>query len=254
MENCRPVMAGILNLLPALKGEPNCVKNLITFDNDVDENALAEAINRTVEVFPLIGKKIKGRDGVYYYVDNNLPFVISKSLQEIKTSSAEGNFHSMTFSYEKNKLCILMDHIFFDGSGMKNVIETLLYFYFCIVDGKNYEVPAGVNTKFSYGLTVEPFTKKFETDDAPIFDNDSDVEIFKFPELDTTQDLLKATEWITITVDSNEFMNYVKSVGGTPLTSLTNIFFTVFQKNHPENDKTLKNLTSVRLSGAVEKS
>lgn len=157
----------------------------------------------------------------------------------------------MTFSYEENNLCILMDHIFFDGVGMKMVLETLFYFYFCIVDGKNYEVPAGVHTKFSEGLTAEPFSKKFETDAAPIFDNDSAVEIFKFPELDTTQDLLKVTELLTISADSGEFMHYTKSVGGTPLTSFTNIFFTVFQKSHPENKKMLKNLTSVSLRGVA---
>ena len=252
MENCRPVFSGIFNLLPALKGDPVTFKTIITFDQDVDENALATALNRTVEIFPLIGKKIEERDGVYYYVDNNLPFVISKGMKEIKPSLAEGNFHSMTFTYEKNKLCILVNHVFFDGAGFRTVFETLFYFYFCIVDGKNYEVPAGVHTKFSEGIIAEPFAKKFETDDAPIFDNDSDVEIFKFPELDTTQDLLKATEFITVSVDSKEFMHYVKSVGGTPMTSVINLFFTVFQKSHPENDKTLKNLTSARLSEVLE--
>ena len=81
MENYRPLEAGIPNLLPALKGKPNNVKRLITLDEDVNVSALEEAINRTVKIFPLIGKKIEGRDGVYYYADNPLPFVISKGLK-----------------------------------------------------------------------------------------------------------------------------------------------------------------------------
>ena len=252
MENYRPVEAGIPNLAPALKGEPNSVKRLITFDKDVDESALEEAINRTVKTFPLIGKKIVGRDGVYYYADNPLPFVISKGLKEVKTFLPEGNFHSMTFSYEKNQLCILMDHIFFDGTGIKTVLETFFYHYFCIVDKKIYEVPKGVFVENFEGLTAEPFPKKFETDDSPFFANDSDVDFFRFPELDTSQDLLKATELITISADSAEFMHYVKSVGGTPLSAMTNLFFTIFQKSHPENKKMLKNLTSVSLRGISE--
>ena len=101
-------------------------------DEDVNVSALEEAINRTVKTFPLIGKKIEGRDGVYYYADNPLPFVISEGLKEVKTFLPEGNFHSITFSYEKNKLCILMDHILFDGTGMKNVLETLFYHSFAL--------------------------------------------------------------------------------------------------------------------------
>ena len=252
MENYRPVEAGIPNLAPALKGEPISVKRLITFDEDIDESALEAAINRTVKTFPLIGKKIVGRDGIYYYEDNPLPFVISKGLKEVKTFLPEGNFHSMTFSYEKNQLCILMDHIFFDGTGIKTVLETLFYHYFCIVDKKVYEVPKGVFVENLEELTAEPFPKKFETDDSPFFTNDSDVDFFKFPELDTSQDLLKATELITISADSADFMRYVKSVGGTPLSSMVNLFFTVFQKAHPENKKMLKNLTTASIRGISE--
>lgn len=253
MENCRPVEAGIFNILPALKGKPNAVKRLITLDEDVNVSALEEAINRTVKVFPLIGKKIEGRDGVYYYADNPLPFVISEGLKEVKTLLPEGNFHSMTFSYEKNKLCILMDHIFFDGTGIKDVLETLFYHYFCIIDKKIYEVPKGVFAENVAGLIAEPFPKKFETDDSPVFDNDAySTEFFRFPELDTSQDLFKATQLMTISADSAEFMRYVKSVGGTPLSAMASLFFTIFQKAHPENDKPLKNLTSVSVRGISE--
>ena len=101
MGNYRPIESGIPNLLPALKGKPNLVKCLITLDEDINVSALEEAINRTVKTFPFIGKKFEGRDGVYYYADNPLPFVISEGLKEVKTFLPEGNFHSMTFSYEK---------------------------------------------------------------------------------------------------------------------------------------------------------
>ena len=253
MENYRLLEAGMPNLVSALKGNPVSVKRLITFDEDVNESALEEAISRTVKTFPLLGKKIEDRDGIYFYVDNNLPFVISKGLKEVQTFLPEGNFHSMTFSYENNKLCILMDHIFFDGTGIKMVLETLFYHYFCLVDKKKYDVPAGVFVDNFDGLTAEPFPQKFETDDSPIFDNNAGTtDFFKFPELDTSQDLLKATELITVSADSAEFMRYVKIVGGTPLSALASLFFTIFQKAHPENDKPLKNLTSVSMRGITE--
>ena len=253
MENYRPVESGIFKLLPALKGDPDSVKRLITFDEDVNESALEEAIKLSVATFPLLGKKIVERDGVYFYADNPLPFVISKGLKEVKTFLPEGNFHSMTFSYEKNKLCILANHIFFDGMGIKTFLETLFYHYFCIVDNKKYDVPPGVFVDNFDGLTAEPFPQKFETDDEPFFDNDSgEHDIFKFPELDTSQALSKATELITVSADSAEFMRYVKSVGGTPLSALTTLFFTIFQKSHPDNEKILKNITSVSLRSISE--
>lgn len=256
MDNCRPVEAGILNLAPALKGDPNTVKCIFRFDQDMDASALEEAMNRTLETYPLLGKKIENRDGAYVYADNPLPFVISEGLKEIKPFLAEGNFHSMTFAYEKNELCILMDHIFFDGSGMKVVLETLFYHYFCIVDKKIYDVPAGVFVGHVDGLTDEPFTKHLETDAEPLFDNDSDErDIFKFPEVNhalSPEELIHATEFVTISAESGEFMRYAKSIGGTPLSALANLFFTVFQNSHPENDKILKNMTSVSLRGILE--
>ena len=256
MENLRPLIAGMPMLIPALQGDPNSVKRLITLDEDIDAAALEEAINRTVKVFPLIGKKIEELDGVYYYVDNPLPFVITKGLREVETFLPEGNYHSMTFAYDKNKLSILMNHMFFDGTGIKMVLETLFYHYFCIVDKKNYDVPAGVFVEPSEGLIAEPFPHKFETDDAPFFDNNSDTEdIFKFPEEDysmSKEELIKATDLITVTADSKEFMRYVKSVGGTPLSSMASLFFTIFQQSHPENKKILKTLTSVSLRGISE--
>lgn len=251
MENYRHVESGIPCLLSALKGNPISVKHLITFDEDVNESALEEAISRTVATFPLLGKKIVGLDGIYFYADNPLPFVISKGLKEVQTFLPEGNFHSMTFSYEKNKLCILMDHVFFDGTGIKMVLETLFYHYFCLIDKKKYDVPPGVFVNNFDGLTAEPFPQKFETDDEPFFDNDSgEHDIFKFPELNPSlsqEELIKATELITVSADSAEFMCYAKSVGGTPLSALTTLFFTIFQKAHPENDKSLKTLTSVSM-------
>lgn len=256
MENLRPVIAGMPMFIPSLQGAPNSVKRLITLDEDIDEKVLEEAISRTVKVFPLICKKIEEIDGVYYYADNPLPFVITKGLKEVETFLPEGNYHSMTFSYDKNKLCILMNHIFFDGTGIKMVLETLFYHYFCIVDKKNYDVPAGVFVEPSEGLIAEPFPHKFETDDAPFFDNNSDTEdFFKFPEEDyslSKEELIKATELITVTADSKEFMRYVKSVGGTPLSSMASLFFTIFQQSHPENKKILKALTSVSLRGISE--
>lgn len=256
MENYRPVESGIFKLLPALKGSPSTLKWLITFDEDVNESALEEAIRRTVATFPLLGKKIAGRDGIYFYADNPLPFVISKGLKEVQPFLPEGNFHSMTFSYEKNKLCILVDHIFFDGAGMVTVLDTFFYHYFCSVDKKKYDVPSGVFVDNFDGLTAEPFPQKFETDDEPFFDNDSgEHDIFKFPELNPSlsqDELIKATELITVSADSGQFMRYVKSVGGTPLSALTTMFFTIFQKSHPANEKILKNITSVSLRSISE--
>ena len=245
MKTYRPVESGIANLIPALQGKPNAVRRLITLDKDIDESMLQEAIRRTVAVYPLLGKKIEGQDGVYFYSDNDLPFVISQGFKEIKPSLPEGNFHSMTFAYEKNRLCILMDHIFFDGSGIKSVLETLFYFYFCLADGKDYAVPEGVNVIFSPDFTAEPFPNTFTTDDSPLFDNNAfSGEFFRFPELDAAKDLYAVTQLVTLSADSGELMGYAKSIGGTPLTCLANLFFTVFQKAHPENDKILKALTS----------
>lgn len=59
MENYRLLEAGMPNLVSALKGNPVSVKRLITFDEDVNESALEEAISRTVKTFPLLGKKLR---------------------------------------------------------------------------------------------------------------------------------------------------------------------------------------------------
>ena len=253
MEKYRPVKSGIINLVPGVQGDPVFVKEYITFKEDIDEAALREAIHRTVQSMPFIAKKIELHEGRYCYVDNPLPFVIAKGLKEVRTFLAEGNYHSLTFAYEKNKLCIVLDHVFFDGMGVKMVLETLLYHYFCVVDDKTYEVPNGVfvNDCEAQGLFDEPYRENFSVDDSPAMTYPkAEREIFSFPELQASAsqaELAKVTEFMTISVNSAEFMGYAKGVGGSPLSALTTIWFTVLQKSHPENDKLLRIVTTFSL-------
>lgn len=88
----------------------------------------------------------KSRKGQAYRdaLENNLPFVISETSEIVEPNGREGNFHTVTFCYLDKTLCIYVDHIPFDGTGFKAVLETFFYHYYCIVDKTTYDTPEGV--------------------------------------------------------------------------------------------------------------
>ena len=236
----RPVTAGMF----ARGAYPTDKAFYMTYRFDlkesIDLSALQKAWEKTTEVYPYVTYATVIRRSQLVLADNPLPFVIKETGEVIEPSTPAANFHTVTMCYLGNVLWVYADHVPYDGAGFMYVLETFFYHYYCITDELEYPVPEGVHTEqdgpvsgqdTDAYLQVEPQDPKaamgallgkeaFEIQESP---NDC---IF-VPKADC--------RGFCISVPSAEFMNYAKSVKGSPMSVLYVCFAKALQRVHPEN-------------------
>ena len=113
----------------------------------VSPEAIRKAWEKTIAIYPYVTYAEAVSDGKLVLLENELPFVIEETDKAIEPFEKEGNFHSVTFGYLDKVLWVYVDHVPYDGTGFKNVLETFFYYYYCELDGKEYPVPKGVFTE-----------------------------------------------------------------------------------------------------------
>lgn len=116
----------------------------------VSPEAIKKAWDKTTAIYPYVTYAEATRNGKLILLENTLPFVIEETGEVIEPYERSGNFHSVTFCYLDKVLWMYVDHVDhvpYDGTGFKAVLETFFYYYYCELDGKEYPVPEGVFTE-----------------------------------------------------------------------------------------------------------
>ena len=211
-----------------------------TLDEDVSPDALKKALDAAIQVWPYMALSVVKQDRTYVLKENGLEFVIRETGERIEPSTEAGNYHAVTICYEGRKLNFYVDHILTDGLGWKMVLETFFYYYFCALDGNEYPVPEGVRT-------VPDGPAPDEQDDAymkapaamprGVIAGAAEKNIFHCPEVTGSKDALTVEDCghYMISVPSEAFMGYARTVGGSPNSALIQIMGQSIQKLHPEN-------------------
>ena len=236
----RKLNAGLYARAVWPEGQPFFMTHSFTLDEEVSAEALKKALDATLQVWPYLALAVVKKDGAYYLAENSLDFVIRRTPERIEPSAEEGNFHAITICYENRKLYFYVDHILTDGLGWKMVLETFFYYYFCALDGSEYPVPEGVRT-------VPDGPAPDEQDDAymkapaamprGVIAGAAEKNIFHCPEVTGSKDALTVEDCghYMISVPSEAFMGYARTVGGSPNSALIQIMGQSIQKLHPEN-------------------
>lgn len=106
---------------------------------EVDGTVLQKAVDKTLQRMPYYRYAFVRKKGLYYYADNELPFVVAESEKARTIGGATTNYHALDVTYFGNKISAAMFHALCDGFGLNRFIETMLYYYFCLKDGKEYD-------------------------------------------------------------------------------------------------------------------
>lgn len=207
---------------------------------DVNSKALSQAWEKTTKVYPYATYATVIRRGQLMLTENPLPFVIKETGEVIEPSTPVANFHTVTLCYLGNVLWIYADHVPYDGTGFMYVLETLFYHYYCITDKYEYPVPDGVHTEKDGPVPGQDT-------DAYLFANLQDPKAARgsllgkeaFEIKESRKDCIFVPKadcrGFSISIPSNEFMKYAKSVKGSPLSVLYVCFARAMQKVHPDN-------------------
>ncbi len=225
---------------------------------NIDGGVLQRALDRVLIRMPYFSDTIVIEDGDMYYAANPLPMLVKESADMHSIGGSSNNYHMVDVTYYENVITISMFHGLCDGRGLNMFIEALLYNYYSLLDGKDYD-DSNVrtdSTKQSDAETVEPFAKPYErststsdTKDENICVNHDAVSdaamtgdsshhkksFFRFPE--ATGKPKEETGEISIKVPTDEFMKFVKAIGSSPSVVFALMMGEAVKRIHPHPEK-----------------
>ncbi len=199
---------------------------------------LQEAVNRTLLRMPYFSDALTEKNGDFYYARNPLPFEVVETEQLRHVGGPETNWHQMDVTYWNDTVWFSMFHGFCDGLGMNLFIEATLYNYFCIRDGKKYEVE-GIRTPDSPILPDEekdPFAEPYELPEGYSMNLFAD-KYWHLPEINEKP--LDYMYGVPVRVKEDEFMQFVRENKSTPVAALHVIMANSVKAVHPDLTETV---------------
>ena len=246
----RPVTAGMFAKGTYLTNRAFYMTCRFDMAEQVSHEAIKKAWDKTTAIYPYVTYAEATRNRRLVFLENPLPFVIEETGEVIEPYERSGNFHSVTFCYLDKVLWMYVDHVPYDGTGFKAVLETFFYYYYCALDGKEYPVPEGVFTEKD-GVVPGQDTDAYLMSDA--IDPKAMMSAFGRSDSFEIKEALRGEAFSTredcrgycISIRSDEFMEYAGSVQGSPMSLLAVFLAKAMQKVHPENTLPLEIMAPV---------
>ena len=135
----------------------------ITHRNPVDGTLLQRALDRTIRRMPYLSDTFVIEHGVVYYAKNPLPMEAAHVAGIRHVGGSETNYHMLDVTYDGNVTWFSMYHGFCDGQGIYTFLESVLYHYYCMKDGVEYD-PNGIrcdSTEATEAETFEPYSREY---------------------------------------------------------------------------------------------
>lgn len=218
----------------------------------VNGAALKKALSEAVKRHPFMAWTVREENALFYYEENDMPMTVYHADMEHLPvlGGKETNFHLFSVSYNENEIYVSIWHGLTDGLGGTRFSETLLYYYFCTADEKEYEAE-GVwkNDGTVYeGDTAEPYRAAFDVDPSYIAPKDEDS-AFHLPEMDG--ELTPEDVFYEVRLPDNKFMAFVKENGISPSVGVALFMNHAICRLHPENRTAIKTAMPVDIRKAI---
>ena len=97
--------------------------------DEIDPDILARAVEKTQQRFPYLNLRVRKDEQDFYAEENPAPIVIHHTDEKISLGTPGSNYHIWSVCYNADRLHLDISHGFLDGTGMYNVLRTLLYYY-----------------------------------------------------------------------------------------------------------------------------
>lgn len=236
----RPVTAGMFAKGTYLTNKAFYMTYRFDMADPINPEAIKKAWDKTIAIYPYVTYAEATRNGKLVLLENKLPFVIEETSEVIEPYERAGNFHSVTFCYLGKVLWMYVDHVPYDGTGFKSVLETFFYYYYCELDKKEYPVPDGVFTEKDgvvAGQDTDAYLMSDSIDPKAMMAAYGKSKSFEIREAFRDEAFSKREDCrgYCISVPGDEFMAYAKSVKGSPMSLLAVFLAKAMQKVHPEN-------------------
>ena len=122
----------------------------VTLSEKIRGELLQQAVDKALKRLPYYRSTFVRKRGLYYYADNDLPFLAAESKTPRVIGGALTNYHMLDVTYWEDKISFAMFHGLCDGLGLNRFIEAVLYHYVCLKDQKAYSDEGIYTEKIPY--------------------------------------------------------------------------------------------------------
>ena len=184
-----------------------------THEDEVDPDLLQKALDRTLARMPYLADTMQIEDGAVYYAADPLPMEVGRGMRLRPVGGRETNYHMIDLTCDGKVTVFSMYHGFCDGQGINMFAESVLYHYYCMRDGKEYD-PCGIRTDagtMAEAEEFEPYSATYEVSpDFEMPDRKLQGTPYHLPELSPHDDN-EVRDW-GLQVDSgNNAVNRIRS-------------------------------------------
>ena len=186
----------------------------------VQGDLLQAAVDKTLERMPYYRQTFVRKRGLYYYADNDLPFLAAESEEARIVGGETTNYHMLDVNYYGRLIRFSMFHALCDGLGLNRFIEATLYHYFCMKDGREYDDEGIITSKipFDPAETYDAFEIKTKKKIGKILKL-AKGKRYRLPELDDNKGPLMYR--LPVRIRTGDLIAWCKACGASPSTAIS---------------------------------
>ena len=207
----------------------------VTHKDPIDGELLQRALDRTIRRMPYLSDTLTVDHGAVYYAKNPLPMEAAHTANIRRVGGSETNYHMLDLTWDGNVTWFSMFHGFCDGQGVNAFLESVLYHYYCMKDGVEYD-PNGIRSdsiQATEAETFEPFSRQYEVSaDFTMPERREMPTAYHLPEIVPNRDG-EVLEY-GFRLPSEALMGFVKANGTSPSVMLSMLVGEAIQRLHPD--------------------
>lgn len=124
-----PLFSELARLYQTSREKSNVIRMEIQLCDLIDIAALRRAVDTTMQRYPYFAVMLQKEGDEYYFSENTHPVTVSDSEKSVSLNSEASGFHLLAFACQMNTIFVDVFHALTDGTGMMELIRTLLYYY-----------------------------------------------------------------------------------------------------------------------------
>ena len=223
----------------------------------IDRDILQQAVDLSLKRMPYMADTLVKKGIRFYYAEDPLPFEVAETDKIRHIGGPETNYHMIDVTCHDNVTIFAAAHEFCDGQGLQFFLESVLYNYYCIRDGVDYD-PGHMRTgrtamteeeyrdpckmlprnKRGYKPKFEPFSELSENEPGFISQGEGKTGLYHLPEFGTEDyDTIHLT---SLSFPSEEFMTFVKECKSSPAVVLSLMMGEAVLRIHPDADRMIR--------------
>lgn len=167
MKDCRriPVTTGDMMHVHGAFGEKvdYTVRLTVRLADEIDGDLLLKALEKTQLRYPYFSRELRAAEDAFYYAENHRSIALLHTDERVSLFSEETNFQPWAVAYFEDRIHLDFFHGITDGTGMYQVLATLLGYY----------------CKARYGTEIDPGIPMLETpiSEAETLDPQDTIEV-----------------------------------------------------------------------------